>query len=148
MKLTKSTDFALRLLIHLALDRKQHNMPELSEKIAVPYNHLTKLVQALSKAQILQTKQGKNGGITLDEEPDKINLKDVLYVTEGPTQLVECFDEDSHCILDHSCQLKMAFMTVQEKIDHFFETITLQDLMGDQKNCSCDPIKEKISNFM
>lgn len=122
MKLTKSADFALRIVIFLASTQgKGATMPLLAERLAIPYNNLSKLVQLLAKAQVLQTRQGKNGGVSLLRRPDQISLKTVIDVIDGPTRLTECLVNKDFCSLNESCQLKSALGDVQRQIDSILE---------------------------
>lgn len=147
MKLTKSTDFALRLLVHLSMEEKHHRTPALADLLDIPYNHLTKLVQALTKSGFVQTKQGKYGGVLLRKKPKDISLKDVVYVTEGPTQLVECVNDKNACTLFHACQLKTGIIDVQNRLDALFESISLFDLMDKKDTCNCHIVEEKIGEM-
>lgn len=140
MKLTKSTDFALRLLTHLSFANKDNSTPVLAEQLHIPYNHLTKLVQGLTKVGFLQTKRGKNGGVSLNVSPEKITLKAVINVTEGQTKLVECFEPLNTCDFENSCHIKSGIFSVQEKIDQLFESVSLQDLIQDRKACQCNGV--------
>ena len=118
MKLTKSADFALRIVIYLASPQgKGATMPLLAETLSIPYNNLSKIVQALAKAQVLQTRQGKNGGVALLRRPDQISLKTVIDVIDGPTRLTECLVNKDFCSLNGVCQLKSALGDVQRQID-------------------------------
>jgi Rrf2 family protein len=122
MKLTKSADFALRIVIYLASPQgKGATMPLLAERLSIPYNNLSKLVQLLAKAQVLQTRQGKNGGVSLMRRPDQISLKTVIDVIDGPTRLTECLVNKDFCSLNDMCQLKNVLGDVQRQIDSILE---------------------------
>ena len=140
MKLTKSTDFALRLLTHLSIVNRKNSTPELAEQLNIPYNHLTKLVQGLTKVGFLQTKRGKKGGVSLIVSPNDITLKSVINVTEGATQLVECFERDNTCEFEQKCHIKTGIFSVQEKIDQLFESVSLYDLMQEKNKCNCNGV--------
>ena len=118
MKLTKSADFAMRTVIHLATPQaKGVTMPILSERLGIPYNHLSKIIQTLAKAQIIQTRQGKNGGVALLRDPDQISLKTIVDLIDGPTRLADCLVDKNYCSLSGMCQLKTALSEVQHQID-------------------------------
>ncbi len=103
-------------------------MPELSKTLIIPYNNLSKLVQALSKAGIVQTKQGKNGGIQLLKSPEEINLKIILDVIDGPTRLSDCLADHRFCSLTQNCKLKGKLLDIQNQIDTLLETATLAQI--------------------
>ena len=82
---------------------------------------MSKLVQSLAKAQVLQTRQGKNGGVSLLKRPDQISFKTVIDVIDGPTRLTECLVNKDFCNLTEVCQLKTALGDVQRQIDSILE---------------------------
>ncbi len=129
MKLTKSTDFALRVLIYLAQSEKPMTMPVLSDKLGVSYHHLCKLIQTMHKAGIVQTQQGKNGGVWLMRKADVISVKDVIDVIDGPTRMVECLDGSSDCVLLNGCKLKTVFGQLQNQINTMLDGVKLSQMV-------------------
>ena len=128
MKITKSADFAMRVILCLASDDKVETMPYLSEKIDIPYNNLSKLVQALSKAGIIKTKQGKNGGIQLLMKPADISLKTILDTIDGPTRLSDCLIDHRFCTQTQGCKLKGKLLDIQNQIDTILQNATIEDI--------------------
>ena len=76
MRLTKHTDFSLRVLIYLSLQPtgKLVNNTEIAQHFEIPKNHLIKVVHKLSKLGYIHTKRGRSGGITLAKSPEKIKI--------------------------------------------------------------------------
>ncbi len=129
MKLTKSMDYATRVLIVLGRGNTA-KMPDLAEKLGIPYNHLVKIVQNLNRAGFLQTQTGRNGGIRLAKSPADISLKDILWATEGPVLLSECLSGGRDtCILNGHCKLKETFNALQGQIDRLFDEVKLAQVM-------------------
>lgn len=128
MKLTKSTDFAMRILIYLAGQEGLSTMPVLSESLRIPYNNLTKLIQALAKANIIHTKKGKHGGIRLLKKPEDITLKMIVDLIDGPTVLSDCQKTPELCTLSQDCKLKTVFRNLQDNINTLMDDITIAQL--------------------
>jgi len=128
MKLTRTTDFAIRVLTHLAREEDGSTMPVLSETLAVPYNNLTKMVQVLSKAGLISTKKGKFGGVQLLREAEQISLKDVVELIDGPTMLSECLNGKTGCSFDHDCKIKQALSHLQTQINGLMDNVTIAQL--------------------
>ena len=130
MKLTKTTDFALRIITYLASEKRKETMPDLSKKLEIPYNNLTKLIQVLSKSSIIRTHQGKYGGITLDKKPEKINLREIIELIDGPTELAICNNRKSiDCKLIKDCKIKNKFNILQGQINSMFEDVTIAQMI-------------------
>ncbi len=128
MRLTKSADFALRLVIFLARRPETHTMHVLSDVLHIPYNNLSKIVQHLGKAQILTTRQGKNGGVQLQKPAFEVTLRNIIEVIDGPILLSECLCKPGDCKLSSGCDLRNAFFYLQQKMNGLFDSITIDAL--------------------
>jgi len=131
MQLTFYTDYSLRVLMYLAVNRHRLvNISEIAERFAISRNHLVKVVHNLARGGFIKSYRGKGGGIELAREPAHINVGEVVRYTEGPPKLVECFDvEKDRCILSGACGLAEV---IDEASDNFFTTLdryTLADLL-------------------
>ena len=122
MQLTFYTDYSLRVLMYLAVNRHRlANISEIAERFAISRNHLVKVVHNLARGGFIKSYRGKGGGIELAREPAHINVGEVVRYTEGPPKPVECFDvEKDRCILSGACGLAEV---IDEACDNFFTTL-------------------------
>jgi len=123
MRLTLFSDLALRVLMftHAAGDRLV-NVEEISEAYAISRAHLTKVVNALTRAGYLTAVRGRSGGLRLAKPPEQITLGEVIRATEPDFALVECFASGNQCMITKCCELQGvlhealgAFMTVLDR---------------------------------
>jgi Rrf2 family transcriptional regulator, nitric oxide-sensitive transcriptional repressor len=131
MQLTYYTDYSLRVLMYLAVQRERMvNISEIAERYGISRNHLVKVVHNLARGGFIKSYRGKGGGIKLARDPEQINIGAVVRYTEGPPKLVECFDaERNRCIITNACGLAEV---IAEACDNFFATLdryTLADLL-------------------
>ena len=129
MKLTKTADFALRLLIFLAKQPGQHTMSQLSRDLAIPYHNLTKLIQRLARAGMIHTQKGKQGGVKLAIDTDSVSLKDIVELIEGPMQLSECQGNEAACILSSDCKLKVQFSILSNQMNELMDNVKIKALI-------------------
>ncbi|MEM9157854.1 MAG: Rrf2 family transcriptional regulator [Verrucomicrobiota bacterium] len=108
MELTKFSDYSMRVLIYLGLNRDRLvSISEISDSYDISHNHLTKVVSSLSERGLIRTIRGKGGGIELGKEPASINIGATLRLTENHYNLLECFDPATNtCNIDKCCALK------------------------------------------
>ncbi|MDE2163573.1 MAG: Rrf2 family transcriptional regulator [Alphaproteobacteria bacterium] len=123
MRLTLHTDFALRLLMLLALEPDDlHTIAEVARRYHISRNHLVKVAQTLIQAGFVESVRGRKGGLKLAKRPDEINLGEVVRMTEDGFALVECFDRKRNvCVVSPACGLRRpleealaAFLSVLE----------------------------------
>ena len=102
MQLTRHTDYALRVLIHLAVTPTgRATIPEVAEAYALSRNHLMKVVHHLGQGGFILTQRGRGGGFTLAHAPEAIRLGDVVRHTETDMNLADC----AGCGLRAACGL-------------------------------------------
>jgi Rrf2 family transcriptional regulator, iron-responsive regulator len=120
MRLTKQTNYAVRMLMYCAAN-KDHlsRIPEIAKAYGVSELFLFKILQPLTKAGLIETVRGRNGGVRLGRAPETISLFDVVKVTEDSFAMAECFEDDGDvdCPLIDSCGLNSA---LRKALNAFF----------------------------
>ena len=92
MKLTKFSDYSLRLLIYLAVHRDRVvSIREVSRAYGVSPHIIVKAVRLLVEEGAVASVRGRQGGLRLDKSPSEINVGRILRRTEPDLDLVECF---------------------------------------------------------
>lgn len=83
MRLTKHTDFALRIMVRLAQtpgDRVAIRV--LAAECDAPENHVMKITPTLARAGLVRSIRGRIGGLTLARAAQTITLGEIVRVTE------------------------------------------------------------------
>ena len=126
MKLTRYTDYALRVLMHLAArPERLSSIGEIARGYGISQNHLMKVVHDLRKAGFLDAVRGRSGGIRLARPASEINIGAVVRHTEEDFDLVEC----GACIIAPACGLTGV---LGEALSAFMQTLdgyTLADIV-------------------
>ncbi|MFC1767675.1 RrF2 family transcriptional regulator [Candidatus Margulisiibacteriota bacterium] len=130
MKFTRATDYAVRLLVHLASKDGEGTSIELSKRLDIPFNHLAKLVQALARKGYLITRKGKGGGLRLAKDPKQISLADIIETTEGTMVMSDCLFHRESCKFSRSCKFRKYLGKVQNKVHSLFANETIFDLIS------------------
>ncbi|MGM0782645.1 MAG: Rrf2 family transcriptional regulator [Pseudomonadota bacterium] len=131
MRLTRFTDYSLRVLIYLAVKGDERStITEIADTFEISRNHLMKVVQELSHKGYITAIRGKNGGLLLDRAPEDISLGTLVRDMEHELSLVECFRDHNDCIITPACRLKPI---LNEALAAFLEVLdryTLADMLG------------------
>jgi Rrf2 family protein len=97
MRPSTSTKYALLAVGYIA-QHKEKNLV-LSDNVAkeygIPLEYLLKIMQQLTKYQILRSKRGPRGGFSLARPLSKITLLDVIEAVEGPIDVPLGLDENA-----------------------------------------------------
>ncbi|MCP5365936.1 MAG: Rrf2 family transcriptional regulator [Hyphomicrobiales bacterium] len=132
MRLTTYSDYALRVLLYLALQRgRLVTIQEISDQYGISRNHLMKLVHELGRNGFVETVRGKNGGLRLGPDPARIRVGDVIRVTEKDMDLVECFQAGNDaCRIATACALTGVLHGALGAFMAVLDQHTLADLVG------------------
>lgn len=130
MRLTRQTNYAVRMLIYCAANESRlSRVAEIARSYGVSEMFLFKILHVLVENGLVETVRGRNGGIRLARPPEDISLLDVVLAAEETFSLAECFDSDaSECPLLNSCGLNSA---LHEALGAFFAVLgkyTVKDL--------------------
>ncbi|MGF7162274.1 Rrf2 family nitric oxide-sensitive transcriptional repressor [Rhodoligotrophos appendicifer] len=135
MRLTYHTDYALRVLIYLAVNTgKATRVSDVSDSYDISRNHLLKVVLRLGRLGYLTTVRGRSGGIALARKPEEINLGDVVRQIEDDFGLVECMRfEGGTCAISPDCRLKRVVRKAVEAFLSVFDDYSLADIAGNRE---------------
>jgi Rrf2 family nitric oxide-sensitive transcriptional repressor len=132
MRLTRFTDFSLRVLIYAGVNPERTvTISEMAEAHDIPRNHLMKVVHHLAATGFISTRRGNGGGIQLARSPNLISIGAVVRNSEGDLDIVECFNETeiTTCALFPSCLLRGALMQAKESFLATLDQVTLADCL-------------------
>lgn len=132
MRLTTYTDYALRTLMYLGVNRDRLvTIQDIADMHGIAKNHLTKVVHQLGQIGLVETVRGRNGGLRLKREPADINIGDVVRNTETDFFMAECFDRDKNsCVFSSACALKGVLSAATRAYLDVLDGATLESLIG------------------
>jgi Rrf2 family nitric oxide-sensitive transcriptional repressor len=131
MRLTKHTDYSLRVLVYLGVrPERVATIDEVAEAYAISRNHLMKVVHRLATRGLIETQRGRNGGFRLARDPSAIRLGSVVRMTEPDFAVVECMDPRGNgCTIDGSCLLRGVLEDATDAWFGVLDRYTLADLI-------------------
>jgi Rrf2 family nitric oxide-sensitive transcriptional repressor len=130
MKLTSYTNYALRSLQLAAIKAPDLVRVEDVAKIhGLSRPHIVKIVHELGRAGYLETVRGRGGGFRLGRPPQEIIVGDIIRLTEGPLDLVECFNPDKNtCPLIGICKLSRKIQEATRAFMAVLDDLTIADI--------------------
>ena len=131
MKLTTFSDYTLRVLMYLALNRQRlATIPEIAAAYEISANHLMKVVHQLARSGVIESVRGKGGGIRLALQPEDIRLGRIVRASEGNAPIVECLSDDAAvCCIAPACRLTAVLVRAFDALYATLDDYTLADLV-------------------
>ncbi len=135
MRLNRASDFALRILILLAVTEEETSVDAIAERLCLPKSHVMKIVAQLSALGFVATQRGRGGGVKLDTPAEDINVGQVVRHLERDFAVVDCLSEAGpNCVFEPRCALKPAMLEATEAFLGILEGYRLSDIVaGTQK---------------
>ena len=137
MRLTLHTDYALRVLIHVAIaDGKLITISDIAESFDISKQHLMKVVNDLSRKGYLAAVRGRGGGIRLRRPPRDINIGQVVRETEVRLDVSGCLGRRGYCRIERVCVSRGVLRDATEAFLAVLDAQTLADLIRPHKALS------------
>ncbi len=127
IRLTRQTDLGIQLMVWFASAARAQAITarELSEKVRSSAPLVSKALKLLSKAGLLDSHRGKNGGYVLSRPPEEISIADLVEAIEGPIALTECASSNSSCEQEDWCPVGSNMKVINQAIHQALDGVSL-----------------------
>ena len=131
--ISEMTSLALHSMAFIAVNNhKMLNVKEIAGEIGASEAHLSKVLQRLVKAGLLNSTRGPSGGFKLTKTPGEIKLSDIYQTMEGPILGEGCPVHRTKCPFSR-CILGGILQKLNQEFETYLKNLTLQDF--------CDTLK-------
>ncbi|MGM0437721.1 MAG: RrF2 family transcriptional regulator [Bacillota bacterium] len=130
MKTSKKTDYAIHALMILAKRiNRELSVEEIAEIENVSSSYLAKVMQKLSRAGVVSASEGKRGGYSLAQAPEKIDLASIVKILEEEKNVFDCVDDVHGCEIRERCKIHAVFTEAYEKMLEELEKTSISDIL-------------------
>lgn len=130
MKLTRETDYALRIVMILTKEEGHIEAKLIAEQCDIPYRFALKILRKLVQADIAKSYRGTNGGYALNRDRKEITLLDVIEAIDGVIAINTCLENPAACQSSPECKIKQSLLRAQKVFSEELEKITFTDMLG------------------
>ena len=129
MKLiNRNTNYAIRSLVYIAKVGKVVTVAELVESLKIPKALLRKIMQTLSKRNILISVRGRGGGFLLNRKPSEISVLNIAEIFQDDIEAVNCVFNGNPCLDIKRCLLKNRGRKIEKDITYWLSSISISSL--------------------
>ncbi len=132
LKLSKMTDYAVVVLAKLAVsDQEIMTTPEIADDIHLPRPAVAKILKILTRAGVVESKRGVQGGYRLERSPSHISIAEVITAIDGPVTLTNCVEEaEEPCTCSQSCPLQGRWQKVNDAVSNAIAAVSLAEVIA------------------
>lgn len=130
MQLTRGADYAVRIMIHLAglPDNERVLLPTLAAAANAPASFLSKVLQALTRAGLIASRRGQQGGFEILPQGRNASVLDVVEAIDGPIRLNVCLDHCGVCSRKHWCPANPVWQKAQDAMLEVLRSSKVADM--------------------
>ncbi len=132
---SKTCEYAIRAVLFIAQktsDGQRVGIKEIAKNINSPEHFIAKILQELTRRDVLQSVKGPNGGFYLDQKSRKQSLADIVMAVDGDQIFKGCGLGLKQCSETHPCPIHHEFKQVRKdlyrmlqkaRVDSFSESL-------------------------
>ncbi len=124
-------DYAIRICAYLTGKKGQGpvSISQISQKLLITRPFATKIVYRLKQYKILNTTQGKEGGVSLNANPETLSVYNILEAMGFNSSVNECLKVPGFCPLVKTCKIHSFFVEQEEKLLQSFKNKMIKDFV-------------------
>lgn len=130
-RFSAGTEYAIRAVLCVARSGESVLVRDIAEQEAIPKSFLSKLVQSLAHAGVLEARRGVHGGVQLARSQETISILEIIEACEGPLLSPTCLlNHTEHCPRSSRCAIHEVWRKAQEGMVKVLSKTKLSDLIG------------------
>lgn len=137
--ISQTAEYALRAIVYLA-DQSEtpHTTSQIAEVTQVPAGYLSKVMQSMSRAGLVHSQRGLNGGFTLAHKPEELTVFDVISAVDPLKRIRQCpLGKKAHG--KNLCPLHRRIDEAIAAVEKSFRATTVDELLetprGRKRSC-------------
>ena len=127
---SKSCEYAFQAVLFLA--KKENGKPihllDVASSLRIPHHFLSKVLQMLTRHEIVKSYKGQNGGFELGRNASDIRLIDIVRTVDGDAFLSHCVMGFPSCGDEKPCPVHTDWKDAKGTIVRMLNEKTIEDL--------------------
>jgi Rrf2 family protein len=127
---SQTVEYALRAIVYLAGQEEARTTQQIAAVTKVPSAYLAKVLQNLSRFDLVKSQRGLHGGFSLGKASETLTIWEVVQAVEPIRRIRECpLELESHKI--KLCPLHKKLDDALAQIEHAFTSTTIADILAE-----------------
>lgn len=127
MQLTRGADYAVRVMVHLALPEGDGllSLPWLAAATDAPESFLSKVLQSLARAGLITSRRGQAGGFRITQRGRDSSMREVIEAVDGTICLNVCLAHGPSCTRKAHCPAHPVWARAQKAMFDVLSSVTV-----------------------
>lgn len=143
-RLNRQMEYGLMALKILASKKpgEMTSAKEIADTISTPFDPMARVLQQLKQKGFLHGEHGAQGGYQLIKDLSKVSFQDFMGSLLGETNVARCLHSKEDCDLSSNCNIISPIQNLNRKLEEFYKSLTLQEILFSTKESSHSLVKE------
>lgn len=132
---SKACEYGIKASVYIidsSLKNQKVSLKEVAKAIDSPEAYTSKILQQLSRNNIIQSEKGPTGGFSVDKDKiDQINLSTIVSAIDGDTIYKKCGLGFNQCNDSKPCVIHHQYKSIRTDLKTMLENTLLVDLSED-----------------
>ena len=135
LRLNRQTDYGIMILTCLVREgegehpRRLLSAPEIAMTSGLALPNVSKILKALVRGKILESRRGVQGGYQLSRPSAEISIQQVITALDGPIAMTDCAEGGpDQCDVGSLCPMSENWKFINDRIVETLENITLEQM--------------------
>lgn len=129
---SKACEYGIRAATYIALESlagRRVSLKEIADEIASPMAFTAKILQQMSKNEIIDSVKGSMGGFEIDRvKMDQVKLADIVFALDGNKVYEGCGLGLPKCNANKPCPVHDRFVEIRNNLKQMLENTSLYEM--------------------
>ncbi|MCX7977368.1 MAG: Rrf2 family transcriptional regulator [Bdellovibrionaceae bacterium] len=133
-RINRKLEYALMALRYMSrkIPGQLTTAKEVTDALRTPFDATSRVMQIMAQRGILRSEQGAMGGYMIIRDLAKVSLLELIECIEGRPSVARCVSDEDSCEIRPSCNIVAPVIALNQRIQNFYASITLKELLFDQ----------------
>jgi len=127
---SKACEYAIRAMVYVA-QKSRHGgkvgIKEIAKGIGSPEAFLAKILQDLSRKELLLSVKGPNGGFYIDNRRSRVTLGEIVTAIDGDQLFIGCGLGLKACSEKNPCPIHDEFKMIRKRLQVMLDTTRVDE---------------------
>ncbi len=134
---SKACEYAIRAAVYIAAETdetKKVGIQDICIQIEAPQHFTAKILQILTRKQIVSSQKGVNGGFYLNKIQKNTPIREIVVAVDGAKVFTGCGLGLKQCSEEKPCPIHNQFKELRSRLNKMMEQTTIEMLGRRLKN--------------
>lgn len=130
MNLSKTSEYAIRILCLMEIeDSELYTAKYMIERLKISDKYLRRIMTSLTKAGLIKSMQGRDGGYQFAKSAEQIFLLDIISAVDKTNKYTGCVLGFAECSDENPCAIHHEWVKARKPIIDMFTSTSLHDIV-------------------